>query len=395
MQKVHSFSRSSLTIGTCAALMFALSGCESAGGLRVGGIGTPGSGSTADSGGGSGSGGGGTTADAGGSGSAGGGAGAGAGAGAGGSAGGGTQAGGSTGGTGSGTKQAVAGPALVTAGNAVLGVSNGQGGVLTPVATALPVAQPVTGTITKVLNDTGTVLVDAGQGRTLLVEGARGVAGDVLTINVGDRAVTSPLGGGQGAIGAGVLGNTQPGGTIASAGVLNAGNSVLADVNGVAGVRVSNVTASTGGISGDLVNAALGGNQSLGGANNPALINANLLPNGVPAVGQPGVSGLTTPVTQAVGNVASNVTGNSGVGATVNGAANGTVAGTPVLGTGAGANAGANAGVTNSAANGGLLGPVATTVNGAVNGTGALAPVGATVNGAVNGAANTVLPTRP
>jgi hypothetical protein len=383
MQKVHLFNRSSLTIGTCAALMFALSGCESTGGMRLGSVGTPSGGSTADAGGsGSGSG---STADAGGS--AGGGGSVGAGAGG---ASGGTQANGGAGssaGTG-GATQAAAGPVLAAAGNAGLAVSNGQGGALTPIATALPVTRPVTGTITKVLNDTGTVLVDAGQGRTLLVEGARGVAGDVLTINVNDRAVTSPLGGGQGAIGVGALGSSPQTGTIASAGVLNAGNSVLADVNGVGGVRVSNVTATTGGVSGDLVNAALGGNQ-LVGSTNPALITANLAPNGVPAIGQPGsVTGVLSPVTQAVGNVA----GNTSAGTVVNGAVNGTVGTTPVLGNGAGVSAIANGSAGSGAANGGLLGPVTTTVNGAVNGTNVLAPVNATVNGTVNAATNTVLP---
>ncbi|EQA96654.1 hypothetical protein L288_21000, partial [Sphingobium quisquiliarum P25] len=196
-------------------------------------------------------------------------------------------------------------PALVTAGNAVLGVSDGQGGVTTPVATALPVLQPVTGTITRVLNDTGTVLVDAGEGRTLLLQGAQGVVGDLVSIDVGGRTVTTGLDGTAGAIGVGVLGSTQPSGTLATVGVLNAGNTALAQVNGIADVRVTNITSATGGISENLLNVALGGNQLLGTSGSPALIEANVLPGGLPVAGTgPGaVGGVLAPAGSVLGSV--------------------------------------------------------------------------------------------
>src|SRR3546814_18582966 len=75
----------------------------------------------------------------------------------------------------------------------------------------------------------GTVLVDAGAGRTLLLQGAQGVVGDLVSIDVGGRTVTHGLDGTTGANGAGVLGDTQPTGTLASVGGLNAGNTALAD----------------------------------------------------------------------------------------------------------------------------------------------------------------------
>ena len=369
-----------LTIGMCAALALTLSACESSGNLRLGSIGTPGSGGASGNDGGSGSGG---TGNTGGSGNTGG---------TGGTGGTGNTGGtGGTGGTGTTPTNSggpinaavtdVAGPVLVTAGNAVLGVSNGSGTVLTPVATALPVAQPVTGTITKILTDTGTVLVDAGQGRALLVEGLVGVVGDVVNINVGDKAVTTPLGGGLGAVGLGVLGDTQPTGSIATAGVLNAGNTVLASVNGLADVRVSNVTAPTGGASGDLLNVALGGNQLLG-SGDPGLINANLLPGGLPAVGQTGgTAGILSPVTQTV----ETLTGGGTSGGLVE-TVSGVVGSTPILG--GGASAGASGSVDGSAGGGGLLSGVTTTLTGTVSGGstvesggGLLSPVTGTVQG--------------
>lgn len=327
-----------VTLAACSALMV-LSACESSGGTRIAtvGAGNPGSGS-----------------GSGGSGSGGGGAGGGTGTG--------TDGGSGSGGTGS--NGAVLGqlsPVLVTAGNAVLGVSDGQGSVTTPIATAVPLLQPVTGTITRVLNDTGTVLVNAGEGRTLLLQGAQGVVGDLVSIDVGGRTVIEGLNGTTGAIGTGVLGNTQPVGTVASVGVLNAGNAVLAEVNGIAGVKVTNISAPTGGIASNLLDVALGGNQLIGNGG-PAAIQANVLPGGLPIAGAGGTGGLLAPVTSIVNGVTSTT---SGLTSTIQQAAGPALA--PVGVEAGAATGGASAGAGATASPGGLLAPVTGTVSGTLN----------------------------
>lgn len=349
------------TLTACSALMLVLSACESSGGTRIATVGAsnPGSGS---GGSGSGSGGGGTGGGSGTGTDGGSGAGGGTGGGTGGS---GTGGGTGSGGTGSGGATSAAlgqlSPVLVTAGNAVLGVSDGQGSVTTPVAAALPLLQPVTGTITRVLTDTGTVLVDAGEGRTLLLQGAQGVVGDLVSIDVGGRTVIEGLNGTTGAIGVGVLGNTQPVGTVATVGVLNAGNSVLADVNGIADVRVTNITSPTGGVASNLLNVALGGNQLLGNGS-PAVIEANVLPGGLPTAGAGGTGGLLAPVTSVVNGVTSNTSGLTSTVQQVAGQALapvGVAAGATTGGTSAGAGA--------TASPGGLLAPVTGVVSGTLN----------------------------
>ena len=360
-----------MTLAACSAVALLLSACESTGSSRFAGVGAGNPGSGSGSGGGSGGGtdggtGGGTGGGSGGPGGGTGGTGGGAGGGA-----------GSGSGSGSGNVVTAAleqvSPVLVTAGNAVLGVSDGQGGLTTPIATALPVAQPVTGTITRILNDAGTVLVDAGEGRTLLLQGAQGVVGDLVTIDVGGRNVTNGLNGTAGAIGVGVLGGTQPTGTVASVGVLNAGNTALATVNGLANVSVTNVTAPTGGVANNLLNVALGGNQLLG-TGDPALVNASLLPGGLalPGTGSGGLP-ATGPVTGTVGAVVQSATGLlGGTGAT--GALGSTVQQVTEsvlapIGVGAGATTGgAQAGAGATASPGGLLAPVTGAVGGVVGG---------------------------
>lgn len=351
---MFSFDRKSshgrlLALSACSTLALLLSACESSGGLRVASVGSgmPGAGSGSGSGSGTDTSGGSTSGS--GTGSSGSGSG-GSGSGTGGTA------------TTAGLFQQVS-PVLTTAGNAVLGVSDGQGNVTTPIATALPVAQPVTGTITRVLNDTGTVLVDAGAGRTLLLQGAQGVVGDLVSIDIGGQTVTNGLDGTTGAIGVGVLGDTQPTGTLASLGVLDAGNTALATVNGIADVRVTNVTSSTGGIADNLLNVALGGNQLLG-SGDPALVNANLLPNGISSTDTGSVTGVLAPVTSAVETVG------TGVASTVQGVTGsalsplGVSAGTTAT---AGTTANAGAGATATANPGGLLAPVTGTVSNGVN----------------------------
>ncbi|MCW2351513.1 hypothetical protein [Sphingobium sp. B12D2B] len=365
-------------IAACSALAMLLSACETSGYSRYANVGSPAPGSGGGSDGGSNNGGGGTDTGGGntGGGNTGGGNTGGGNTGGGGSA----DGGGSTGGGLAGGVVTQVSPVLATAGNAVLGVADGQQGVTTPIAAALPVTQPVTGTITRVLQDTGTVLVDAGEGRTLLLQGAQGVVGDVVSIDVGGRAVTNGLDGTAGAIGVGVLGDTQPTGTLASAGVLNAGNTALATVNGIADVRVTNITAPTGGISDNLLNVALGGNQLLG-SGDPALVNANVLPNGasLPGGGTGAVGGVLGAVSSTVGSVGGAVGvggdvsgggvlgGGTATGGDVNGGVLGTVGATVgsvggALGVGGSVEAGAGAGA-GTTTNGGLLAPVTGTLN--------------------------------
>lgn len=348
-----------LAVTACSTAALLLSACESSGGLRFASVGSsPGAGS-----GGSGSGGGtsGTGSNTGGTGSGGStGSGSGTGSGTGGS---GTGSGTGSG-SGSTTTLGQLSPAITTAGNAVLAVSDAQGNVTTPIATALPVTQPVTGTITRVLDDTGTVLVDAGQGRNLLLQGMQGVVGDVLSIDVGGQTLTTGLDGTSGAVGVGVLGGTQPTGTLATVGVLNAGNTALATVNGIADVRVTNITSPTGGIADNLLNVALGGNQLIG-SGDPALINANVLPGGTALPTSGITSGVLAPVTSTV----SSVTGIAPVVDSVT-----STALTPVS-----LSADASAGTT-----------AQTGADATVSPTGALSPVTGTITNTVSGTLNTV-----
>jgi hypothetical protein len=59
-----------------------------------------------------------------------------------------------------------------------------------------------------VLGDTGQVLADTGNGKTLLLDGVQKSVGDVVTINLGNQGVTSSADT-PGAIGLSVLSPTQ------------------------------------------------------------------------------------------------------------------------------------------------------------------------------------------
>lgn len=169
---------------------------------------------------------------------------------------------------------------LVTAGNAVLLVRDTHGRVTQPVVTAVPLTGHVRGTITRVLTDTGHVLVDAGNGQVLLLSGLRSVVGDAVSINVDDNALISSFDGEPGAIEIAALGDDQPIGTVATLGVLNAGNVLVAEVNGLTGVTVANVTGDAGGISNELIDLAIADTQILGDGDGNALIEASLLSGG-------------------------------------------------------------------------------------------------------------------
>src|SRR3546814_11386230 len=75
----------------------------------------------------------------------------------------------------------------------------------------------------------------------------------------------------------------------------------------MADVRGTNVPYSPGGIADNLLNVALGGNQ-LRGSGDPALVNANLLPNGITPTGTGSATGVLAPVTSAVETVGAGVT---------------------------------------------------------------------------------------
>lgn len=347
-------------------LMLSLSACSGTTHLAYGGVGTgagPGSGSsgTGDGSAGDGSGG---SGDSGGAGS-GGGTGAGSSGGTGGA--GGT---GGTGGTGSGATAASAGtvltqtgPLLVTAGNATLGLANATDSTAAQLAGAVPITAPLSGTVTKVLNDTGQLLVNVGNGRTLLLDGAQGVVGDVLSINVGNQGVVTAAGGKNGLVGLGVAAANQPQGMLATVGVLDPGQVASATVNGVANVSVVNVTGARGGLSNQLLNVAVADHQLLG-SGNPAVINAGLL-NGASK------GGLLKPVTTALAN-AGTTGGGAGVGgvlAPVTSAVSNGAGGLALTGK---AGASASAGATTSASTGGVLKPVTTTVSGLTGKTGTL-----------------------
>lgn len=278
-------SRSRVSLISSAALAaLLLAGCSSNGGARLAGVGTPvpgdqsssGSGDGASAGSGAGDGSGGSGAGSGGSGSGAGGgtgsggtggdtgSGSGSGSGSGtggdgsgtggtGTGGGGTGTGGGgtgTGGGGTGTggggtdgtqTASGLGAVLVTAGNAVLAVGDTVAGVVQPVNEALPATTPITGTIVELDRSTGQALVDAGNGRQVLIDGLRGAVGDAVAITALNTNVTNPADG-TSAIGLGVASDTQPTGTIATAGVATAGRLVTATVNGIPGLLVTDAT---------------------------------------------------------------------------------------------------------------------------------------------------------
>ncbi|WP_206241819.1 hypothetical protein [Novosphingobium terrae] len=349
------------TMAAAAGMLLSLSACAGDSHLAYGSVGTPGgTGSSGSDGSGGGTGGSGNT---GGSGSTGG--------------------SGGTGGTG-GTQTAAssdvqtvlaqAGPALVTAGNASLGLASGVDGATTTLASAVPITAPITGTVTRVLGDTGQVLVDTGNGKTLLLDGVQKVVGDVVTINLGNQGVTTSADGTPGAVGLSVLSPTQAQGTLASAGVLTSGQVATANVNGVANVAVANVTAPGGGLSNQLLNVAVADHQILG-SGNPALINANLL-SGAAGGGLTSGGAVLTPVTSLLSGVTNGATSGSGATGGLLKPVTGLVSnltGNTATATPATVSAGATATAANTAATGtltgtttGLLKPVTTAVNNTV-----------------------------
>ncbi len=301
-----------------SALALTLSACGSSGSYRIASIGDVPGGATGDSG--SGTGGGGT--------SDGGGTPGGGGTGSGGTGGGGTGTGGTgtgTGGAGTGgTGTAAVGPlgtVLVSAGNATIGLAGKHNALAETVNHTLPVATPVTGTVTGVLAKTGQTLVDLGSGRTAVLNSAKGILGEVVTLNLGSGNVVGASKGSS-LLGVGVLSATPASGSLASVnlgtgaaggglvGGLTGGlagggtsggvvNTVATTVNGVVGGVTSGVNGATAGggtgVVGTVVNGVTGKAGSLlGGAQNVGL------PAVVPAVtGTLSAAGGTTATTPA------------------------------------------------------------------------------------------------
>ncbi len=291
-----------IRIMTVSAVALTLSACGSSGSYRIASIGDVPGGATADNGGGSGGGG---TSDGGGM---GGGTGTGSGTG--------------TGGTGTGGNGTAAvgplGTVLVSAGNATIGLAGKHNALAETVNHTLPVATPVTGTVTGVLAKTGQTLVDLGGGRTAVLNSAKGILGEVVTLNLGSGNVVGASKGSS-LLGVGVLSATPASGSLASVnlgtgaaggglvGGLTGGlagggtgggvvNTVATTVNGVVGGVTGGGTAGGGtGVVGTVVNGVTGKAGSLlGGAQNVGL------PAVVPAVtGTLTAAGGTTATTPA------------------------------------------------------------------------------------------------
>lgn len=299
--------------GLVASAALVVSACESTGSLRLASVGNVPDGTASSS-----SSGGGDTASS----SSSGGSGA--------SSGGGSTAssGGGTGSSSSGGQGALgASNILVTAGNTVIGVAGTTdaltGGVL------LPAVGTVTGTVTRVLKDTGQTLVDIGQGNTLILGKAGGLVGDLLRIDLGSQTVIgapdkSPL------LGVGVLSPSGSGNLVAvslgqaldltanaTGGLLNNGGTGL--LNGVTGT-VSNVVSGVTG--GDLTGGLTG---SVGATTTTPAGTTNA---GATTAVTGTLSGVTNTVGGVVNGVTNTATGILGAGTT---GSNGGLLGTGLL----------------------------------------------------------------
>lgn len=254
---------------SCAAM--ALASCGTSGSYRLASVGNvPGDGATA---GGAGSGSGADVAAGPGSNS-----GSGAGAGAGSGSGGGTST------TASSSAVPVVGPVLVSAGNAVIGVSGKHDALAGTVGGIVPGATPVTGTVTAVLRKTGQTLVDVGGGQSVVLNKAGGTLGEVVSIDLGSRKVVSAATGSS-LLGVGVASATPPTGSLAS-------------------VNLASGTLGSGGLgSGGLGSGAVADGVVpvvtgvVHGVVNTVATNAPVSPTGVVGSVLPTVQGATAPLT--------------------------------------------------------------------------------------------------
>lgn len=225
-----SATRRMLSALLASSTILTLPACSSNGSTRVASVGQippgAGSGGNGSTDGGSGGGTGGAGTDSG----TGAGAGTGSGSGStGGTGSGGTGTGGGSGnGGGSGTVGSTGAGLLVTAGNAVIGIAGQHNAVAETVNHLVPGAQPVTGTVTAILRDTGQTLVDLGQGKSVAVQSAAGIVGEIVQIDLANLKVVSAPDNSS-LLGVGVA-TTQPiTGTLASLN-LATGNSTAANL---------------------------------------------------------------------------------------------------------------------------------------------------------------------
>lgn len=205
---------------------------------------------------------------------------------------------------------------LVSAGNAVIGLAGKHDTLAGTVNGALPLAMPVTGTVTAVLRDTGQTLVRLGSGQTVALNSVTGIVGEVVKLDLGSKTVVSAADGSS-LLGVGLLSPTAVSGTLASVNVATGASSPASGAVGNVVGTVANVV------------------------NNPTAV--------VSAVTT--VANTATGVVPVVTGVVSNVTGGTLP-------LNGIVAGAGALATGSvGVTNGSNsAGATGALGLGGLLG---------------------------------------
>jgi hypothetical protein len=356
-------SGSSMPLLLASVALFALSGCESSGGLRVAGVsgqsagdgsgtGTGDTGSGSQTGDGSGTTGGDGNSTGTGAGSSG--TGDGGGSGTGGTGTGSTGGSGDgSGGTGSQTGQGLLsqvalpgvvgaggvadtgvlantgnpsnpgplGPVLVTAGNAVLGAGSQTPTLVQAVDSTVPGSVPIAGTVVKVVEGTGQALVDAGNGNGYLVDGLTAAVGQAVSLNVLNKDVlpagSAPL------AGVSLASATQNVGTLATVGADAAGNLVKAVVtplgagNGAAGAvlpgSTAGATAPLTNALGQVAGATVGTTQLLGSSGTTPLVGASVLSptqttGSVATVGVASAGQTATAVVAPVSAVAGTVT---------------------------------------------------------------------------------------
>ena len=128
--------------------------------------------------------------------------------------------------TGGGSSVSSAGTGLlVTAGNAVIGVASQHNAVAETVSHILPGTQPVTGTVTAILQDTGQTLVDLGNGQSVAVQSAAGIVGEIVRIDLANlKVVGAPDN--SSLLGVGIATAQPVTGTLAGLNVLTGNNAV-------------------------------------------------------------------------------------------------------------------------------------------------------------------------
>lgn len=153
-----------------------------------------------------------------------------------------------------GSTRSVAGPVLVSAGNAVIGVS-GRNRLATAVNGALPATTPVTGTVTAILRKTGQTLVELGNGQSVVLNKAGGTLGQVVALDLGSRTVVAAPSGSS-LLGVGVASATLPRGSLAGVNVASGGTDASGGVIPTAVNAVTTVAANPTGIAQTVLPAA-------------------------------------------------------------------------------------------------------------------------------------------